>query len=92
MLLFALVLDDMKETGYSGAELGDWGFMPTQPDKLRQELQTRQLSLIAACVPIALGHEDMPSTTDRSNPPSVLVESNNQLYLENSNATILSDR
>ena len=35
---YAWVLDEMHETGYQGTELGDWGFMPTDPDKLRQEL------------------------------------------------------
>ena len=30
------VLDEMAETGYVGTELGDWGFMPTDPAELRQ--------------------------------------------------------
>jgi inosose dehydratase len=25
---FAQVLDEIRETGYQGTELGDWGFMP----------------------------------------------------------------
>ena len=29
------VLDEMAETGYAGTELGDWGFMPTDPVELR---------------------------------------------------------
>ena len=29
------VLDEMAETGYAGTELGDWGFMPTDPATLR---------------------------------------------------------
>ena len=28
---FEQVLDEMKETGYAGTELGDWGFMPSEP-------------------------------------------------------------
>jgi len=55
---YAQVLDEMKETGYSGTELGDWGFMPTEPKKLRKELQTRELSLIAAFVPIAFAEKE----------------------------------
>jgi len=25
------VIDEMQQTGYIGTELGDWGFMPTDP-------------------------------------------------------------
>ena len=32
------VLNEMAETGYTGTELGDWGFMPTDPDALAAEL------------------------------------------------------
>jgi len=32
------VLNEMKETGYEGTELGDWGFMPANPKQLRMEL------------------------------------------------------
>ena len=46
------VLDEIKETGYSGTELGDWGFMPTQPDQLNKEIQQRNLDLIGAFVPV----------------------------------------
>lgn len=51
---FAAVLDEMKETGYVGTELGDWGFMPTHPAMLKQELSARGLSLVSAFVPVAL--------------------------------------
>jgi len=50
---YALVLDEMQQTGYIGTELGDWGFMPGEPAKLKRELQIRGLSLIAAFVPVA---------------------------------------
>jgi inosose dehydratase len=50
---FGKVLDEMKETGYSGTELGDWGFMPTAPDRLRAELSARGLALLGAFVPVA---------------------------------------
>ncbi len=49
---FAQVLDEMRATGYSGTELGDWGFMPTDPARLRDELHARELQLLAAFVPI----------------------------------------
>ncbi len=29
------------ETGYAGTELGDWGFMPTDPMQLSAELHSR---------------------------------------------------
>jgi len=48
------VLDEMQETGYSGTELGDWGFMPTDPARLREELQARNLSLIGSWVSVYL--------------------------------------
>jgi inosose dehydratase len=28
---YVQVLNEMVETGYQGTELGDWGFMPTDP-------------------------------------------------------------
>ena len=48
------VLDEIYETGYLGTELGDWGFMPTDPEQLKAELQSRGLSLVGAFVPVAL--------------------------------------
>lgn len=46
------VLDEMSSTGYVGTELGDWGFMPTDPDTLKKELNARQLYLAGAFVPV----------------------------------------
>jgi inosose dehydratase len=51
---FAQVLDEMALAGYSGTELGDWGFLPTDPARLRDELARRQLDLVGAFVPVAL--------------------------------------
>lgn len=48
------VLDEIRDTGYVGTELGDWGFMPTEPAQLRHELSRRDLQLMAAFVPVAL--------------------------------------
>ena len=55
---FKQVLDEMVETGYAGTELGDWGFMPTQPDELKQVLQTKNLELLGAFVPVALSKKE----------------------------------
>jgi inosose dehydratase len=51
---FEHVLNEIQETGYAGTELGDWGFMPTQPSLLYQEIQGRNLELLGAFVPVAL--------------------------------------
>ena len=51
---FEQVLDEIKETGYIGTELGDWGFMPTNPQNLRDEIKKRNLELLGAFVPVDL--------------------------------------
>ena len=51
---FARVLDEMAMTGYAGTELGDWGFLPTDPAALRAEVKGRGLSLLGAFVPVQL--------------------------------------
>ncbi|RMG99865.1 MAG: xylose isomerase [Chloroflexi bacterium] len=48
------VLDEMRKTGYLGTELGDWGFMPTEPKQLRAELAARQLQLLGSWVTVRL--------------------------------------
>jgi inosose dehydratase len=45
---YARVLDEMAETGYAGTELGDWGFMPVDPDELRAALAARGLALVGS--------------------------------------------
>ncbi|MGQ7871117.1 sugar phosphate isomerase/epimerase family protein [Sunxiuqinia sp. sy24] len=52
------VLAEMAETGYAGTELGDWGFMPTNPMELRQVLDEQKLELLGAFVPVALAKEE----------------------------------
>jgi inosose dehydratase len=51
---YTQVLDEITATGYAGTELGDYGFMPTDPAALRAELQARQLQLLGAFVPVEL--------------------------------------
>ena len=46
------VLDEMKACGYVGTELGDWGFMPTDPKVLRAEMDKRGFQLLGAFVPV----------------------------------------
>jgi inosose dehydratase len=54
---YAQVLDEIVATGYTGTELGDWGFMPTDPAALRADLKARQLELLGAFVPVAFAQE-----------------------------------
>lgn len=48
------VLAEMAEAGYAGTELGDWGFLPTDPAALRRLLASHRLELVGAFVPVAL--------------------------------------
>src|SRR5438876_11095283 len=62
---YARVLDEMRETGYAGTELGEWGFMPTEPRELRQELDRRNLNLLASWVTVHL-HDAARLGTDEA--------------------------
>ena len=44
------VLDEIAASGYAGTELGDWGFMPTEPAILRERLDRRRLAMVGAFV------------------------------------------
>jgi len=50
------MLNELAETGYTGTELGDWGYMPTDPAMLSAELARRDLVMLGAFVPVALKH------------------------------------
>ena len=54
----AQVLDEMAAAGYAGTELGDWGFLPTDPAALAADMARRDLALVAAFVPVALARAD----------------------------------
>lgn len=51
------VLDEIAESGFAGTELGDWGFMPTDPAALGDELRRRQLAMVGAYVPARVTHQ-----------------------------------
>jgi inosose dehydratase len=53
---YVQVLDEIAGTGYAGTELGDWGFMPIDPTRLKQEIHARGLILLGAFVPVMLGN------------------------------------
>ncbi len=52
------VLDQMREAAYSGTELGPYGYFPTDPRRLTEELSARGLVLVSAFVPIPLAEPD----------------------------------
>lgn len=56
---YVRVLNELAGTGYQGTELGDWGFMPTDPDILRHEIEGRNLELIGSWVNVFLHDETM---------------------------------
>lgn len=53
-IAFDQMLDELKQTGYTGTELGDWGYMPTDPQVLAKELGQRELTMLGAFVPVAM--------------------------------------
>ncbi|MHC4727592.1 MAG: TIM barrel protein [Planctomycetota bacterium] len=55
---YGQMLDELKETGYGGTELGDWDYMPTKPEQLHNELSNRGLVMVGAFVPVALKDAD----------------------------------
>jgi inosose dehydratase len=57
---YQTMLDEMVQAGYTGTELGPYGFFPTDPEVLKRELSARQLKLLGSFVPANLGD---PSAT-----------------------------
>jgi inosose dehydratase len=55
---YGQMLDELRDTGYAGSELGDWEYMPTDPAALRSELERRNVAIVGAFVPVALKHAD----------------------------------
>ncbi len=54
---YTQMLDELVETGYTATELGDWGFMPTDPALLRQEIEGRKLKMLGAYVQMPFRYE-----------------------------------
>jgi len=57
-IAYEQMLDELRDTGYVGTELGDWGYMPTDPVALKEELERRKLAMVGAFVPVALRYQD----------------------------------
>ena len=51
---YSQMLDELVATGYTGTELGDWGYMPSDPHALHAELLRRKVKLVGAFVPVEL--------------------------------------
>ncbi|MEX2536440.1 MAG: sugar phosphate isomerase/epimerase [Trueperaceae bacterium] len=45
---YAQMLDELVGAGFEGTELGDYGFMPTNPEELHGELASRGLTMLGA--------------------------------------------
>src|SRR5581483_8197397 len=52
------MLDELRATGYTGTELGDWDYMPTDPAALQAEMDKRSLAMLGAFVPVAFKYEE----------------------------------
>ena len=48
------MMDEMVEAGYTGTELGPYGFFPTDPRVLQPELEKRKLKILASFVPVKM--------------------------------------
>src|SRR2546421_2474952 len=57
-IAYGQMLDELRDTGYVGTELGDWGYMPTEAAALKEELERRHLAMVGAFVPVALKNPD----------------------------------
>lgn len=55
---YGYMLDELVETGYTGTELGAWGYMPTDPERLKAELGKRSLVMLAGIACVALKDRD----------------------------------
>jgi inosose dehydratase len=51
---YETMLDEMVEAGYTGSELGPYGFFPTDPKVLQPQLEKRKLKLLASFVPVKM--------------------------------------
>jgi inosose dehydratase len=60
------VLDEIKASGYAGTELGDWGFMPTDPAQLREELARRDLVMLGAFVTTGFGRPETYAVSEQT--------------------------
>lgn len=60
---YAKVLDEMAEAGYEGTELGPYGYLPSEPERLMTELSARGLRMVSAFVPLPLAEPERHEAT-----------------------------
>lgn len=48
------MLDEMVAAGYTGSELGPFGYFPSDPEVLQPQLEKRKLSLLGSFVPVQM--------------------------------------
>lgn len=58
-LSYQQVLDEISQAGYMGTELGPYGYYPTNPARLAQELKSRHLRLASSYVAFPLDKPDL---------------------------------
>src|ERR1051325_10421214 len=51
---YETILDEIAGCGYTGTELGPFGYFPTDPEILRPVLARRGLKMLSSFVPVAL--------------------------------------
>jgi inosose dehydratase len=62
---YETMLDEMVVAGYTGTELGPYGFFPTDPETLRPQLAKRGLALLGSFVPVRLDEPDSAVVIER---------------------------
>lgn len=69
MTPFREMLDQLASSGYTGTELGDYGYMSSEPMVLADELRSRQLTMLGGFVPVhlaraSLDHDEIRAILD----------------------------
>lgn len=86
----AQVLDEIRAAGFSGTELGPYGFLPTDPSRLKGALSERGLSLVGAFVALPF---NAPCRFEEEKEAAIKVAALLSSFLEGSYPVlILSDR
>jgi inosose dehydratase len=52
---YETMLNEMVDAGYTGTELGPYGYFPTDADVLKPQLEKRKLKLLGSFVPVRMG-------------------------------------
>jgi inosose dehydratase len=69
------VLDEVAAAGFEGTELGPWGFLPADPERLAAELDRRGLAMASGFVPLDLKNPaDAPASEARIRQTAALLQ------------------